>query len=160
MKTVTLDFAPGTSVEECAIALVTEARRAHPQKLTAEFKFNGHLLKATPDTVPSQIVDQYHVFCVESSERFKATPEGQRIERERLARKQRIADASDPGMTIYSYILDNSDGRWEKLNKGDCLCFELWNGVNPIDAIVGAIPDSWPKEANVFTKDSPDLRFT
>jgi hypothetical protein len=158
MSTLAIDFPPGTSIEDCAKALVMEAKRVFPKKV--EFSFNGCVLTATSETDADHIVEYYRQSSIESSARFKASAEGQRLEAEALAYKQRIRNAADPGLTIYSYELDNTSGEWENIDRGIWMCFELWDGVKYIDACVGCIPDEWPKSANISGKDSPDRRIT
>lgn len=158
MRIIQMDFPPGTSIEQVADQMTSEAGKLIDAEV--RFSFNGCPLTARRETTPWSIVEVWREHARVKSEAFRVSPEGKQQAADRLAYQQRIEAVAEPGLTVYQYDLDNRDRGWEKVPAEIVPCFELWDGVKYLDVCIGLLPDSWPKDAKRSDRDSPDRRIT
>jgi hypothetical protein len=152
-----IEFGPGTTLAKAAQQLVAAAQSAD---CIAIGEFNRCILQASPVTTEVQVVDAHHQHCQASSDRFEASPEGQEYRAKQESDRRELIERAEPGLTVYRYELDNYDGRWERLEREVYFCFELWDGIEPIDACIGYLPQDWLENAVLSNKPSPEQRFT
>jgi hypothetical protein len=158
MTNLKMTFPYGSSIQFAAKSLVEEANATGK---TVETEFNCCTLIVTPDTVTAaSVVNKYRLLISEASREFKASPAGQKIQADREEYDRHLCRSCEPGLTIYTYDLDNTNGTWKRVPKEVVPCFELWDGTISIDACIGEVPSTWPEAAKLSGKDSPDRRFT
>jgi hypothetical protein len=157
MTNLKITFPAGTSIQAAAKLLVEEANATGQ---TVEAEFNDCTLIVTPDTVTAaSVVNKYRLLISEASREFKASPAGQKIQADREEYDRHLRRSCEPGLTIYTYDLDNTNGTWRRVPREVVPCFELWDGTISIDACIGKVPSTWPEAAKLSGKDSPDRRF-
>lgn len=87
----TLEFLPGTRIEEAASQLCKMAADCIGSGYKGDF--NGCTLVAFTTSVPQDLVDQYHQWCKETSENYCASPEGAAEKARREAEYQAALNA-------------------------------------------------------------------
>lgn len=152
-----IDLRPGTPIKEAAEMMVAMATE---HKCSVSAAFNRSILHAGQRSNAEDIISRYRQDMEERQKRYEASAEGKKAELESQLREQLLRDHCQPGLSIYSYALDNCDGRWKKLERKIYTCFELWDGTKSVDACIGLLPQEWLDRGAIHSiKVSPERRF-